>query len=114
VQLVEAWENTRRSNDPYRSGKVDYFFHSLGLEAAQFVLWTRTDLKEASVRRFLTAVHAHDAGPANLVQIVAILARRQPLQAVAGAEAGKARTLIQAEDDVNYRAALFGDLARAM
>ena len=114
VQLVEAWENTRKSNDPYRTGEIDYFFHSLGLEAARFVLWTRTDLQKVSVQRFLTAVHTHGTGPANLVQIVGILARREPLQELAGAEAITARTLVQSEDDVNYRATLFADLARAM
>ena len=114
VQLVEAWKNTRRSCDSYRIGEIDPLFDSLGFEAARFVLWTRTNINEESVQRFLSAVHTHGADPATVIQIITILARRQPLQAQAGAEAVKARTLIQGEDDVNYRATLFSDLARAM
>jgi len=114
VRLIEAWESARKTNDPYRAGNLESFFQFLGLEAALFILWTRDDLKEPSVQRFLAAVHAHAAGPATLIRIVAVLARREPLQAVAGAQAVRARTRIQGEDDVTHRAALFSDLARAM
>lgn len=114
IRLVEAWENARKANDPYRAGNTDSFFQFLGLEAARFILWTRDDLEQSSVQRFLTAVHAQGAGPANLIRIVSILARRQPLHAAAGTQAVRARALIQAEDDVTYRAALFSDLSRAM
>jgi len=113
-QLVAAWQNTRKSTDQYRPDQVDHFFDALGFQAARFVLWVRADLKEPSVRRFLDAVHSHVAAPAKLIQIVAILAQRQPLQALAGAEAINAATLIQAENDVTHRADLFSDLARAM
>lgn len=114
ILLVEVWESARKTNDTYRTGGIDPFFQFLGLSAALFVLWTRDELKEASVQRFLTAIHAHDTGPANLIRIVAILARREPLRALAGAQAIKAHTLIQSEDDVTYRATLYSDLARAM
>lgn len=114
ISLVEAWESARNTNDPYRMGGIDLFFQYLGLSAALSVLWTRDELKEASVQRFLKAVHAHDTGVANLIRIVAILARREPLRALAGAQAIKAHTLIQSEDDVTYRASLHSDLARAM
>ena len=114
VQLIEAWETARETNDPYRTERIDLFFHSLGLSAALFVLWTRDELQEASIKRLLTAIHAHDIGSTNLVRIVAILAQRERLRALAGAQAVKASALIKAEDDVTYRAALYSDLARAM
>lgn len=114
LKLVNAWESSRKSTDHYRAEAFDYFFDSLGLQAARFVLWARRDLKQDSVRRFLDVVHAHGASPANLTMIVAILAHRQRLQALAGSEALKARQLIHAEDDVTQRATLFSELARAM
>lgn len=114
IQLVEIWKNAREKNNPYRTNSIDSIFQSLGLQAVRFVLWTRYELKEASVHRFLTAVHAHKIGAANHIRIIAILARRRPLHAVAGEEAAKARELIQGEDDVAYRAKLYADLARAM
>ena len=114
VQLVEEWENARKSNNPYRTEDLDYFFQFLGLEVALFVLWTCEELQEASIQRFLTAVHAHNVGPANLIQIIAILARRSSLQTVAGEQAVKASTLIRGEDEVTYRADLYADLSRAM
>ena len=114
ILLVEAWESARKRNETYRTAGIDTFFQFLGLSAALFVLWTRDELKEAPVQRFLSAVHAHDIDPANLIRIVAILARRERLRALAGAQAIKARSLIQSEDDVTYRASLYSDLARAM
>ena len=114
VLLVEEWENARKSNNPYRTDDLDSFFQFFGLEVTLFVLWTREELQEASIQRFLTAVHAHNVGPANLIQIIAILARRSPLQTVAGEQAVKARILIKGEDEVNYRAELYAALSRAM
>ena len=114
VQLVEVWENARKTNDNYYVDGINSYFQFLGLEVALFVLWTREELKEVSIQRFLTAFHAHDAGADNLIQIISILARRAPLQTVAGEEAVKARTLIQGKDDVTYRANLYADLSRAI
>ncbi len=115
VLLVEEWENARKSNNPYRTDDLDSFFQFFGLEVTLFVLWTREELQEASIQRFLTAVHAHNVDSANhLIQIIAILARRSPLQTVAGEQAVKASTLIRGEDEVTYRADLYADLSRAM
>ena len=114
VQLVKEWENARKTNDPYRTGGFDSFFQFFGLEVMLLILWSREELKEASIKRFLTAVHAHVVSAPNLIQIIAILARRPPLQTIAGGQAVKARTLIQGEDEVTYRADLYADLSRAM
>ena len=114
VELVKTWEKSRKTKDPYSTGDFDSFFQFFGFEVALFVLWTRDELQEASVQRFLSAVHAHNVGPAKLIRIIAILARRPVLQTVAGEQAIKARTLIQAEDEVTYRADLYADLSRAM
>ena len=114
VQLVEEWENARKTNDPYRKGGINLFFQFLGLEAVLFVLWTREELKETSIQRFLIAVHAHGVATHNLIQIISILARRLPLKDVAGSQVHKACTLIQDENDVTERANLYAHLSRAM
>lgn len=114
ILLIEAWESACKTYASYRTSGIDLFFQFLGLRAALFILWTRDEIKEAAVDRFLLAVHAHDTGAANLIRIVAILARRVPLRALAGKQAVKASTLIRSEYDVNYRATLYSDLARAM
>jgi len=113
-ELIETWEDSSKNSDPYRTDERDHFFTMLGLDIALFSLWARSDLKPDSVRRFLTTVHNHGFGAPNLVRIVAILAQKMPLQTLAGEQAIKARALIEREDDVNYRASLFGALARAI
>jgi hypothetical protein len=114
IGLLKAWEEARKNRDPYRTGKIDHFFRMLGLDAALFALWVRSELKPASVESFLSTVHSQDIGAHNLVQIVSILAKRPPLHDLAGALALKARTLIEADHDVTYRASLFASLGQAM
>jgi hypothetical protein len=113
-ELIKTWEASSRNRDPYRAGEVDRFFRLLGLDIAFFAFWSRSELKPAAVKRFLTAVHSQDVGAYNLVRIVAILAQRRALQTLAGEQAIRARVLIEREDEVNYRASLFGALGRAM
>lgn len=112
--LIEVWEASSRNRDPYPSGEVERFFRMLGFDIASFAFWSRFDLKPADIKRFLTAVHNQNIGAHNLVRIVAILAQRKELTTLAGEQAVKARALIEREDDVNRRAALFGALGRAM
>ena len=114
VELVEAWEQTRKKHDLYRVGDIDPFFHFLGLDAVLFTLWSHSELKPQSIGRMLTAVHAHMSNASDLVRIIAILAQRTPLQSIAGEQAVKARTMIEKEDEVTYRASLFGALGRAI
>lgn len=112
--LLRAWEEARKNRDPYRSERIDHFFWFLGLDATMFALWVRNELRSASIENFLTTVHDQGIGPHKLVQIVSILAERPPLHDLAGAQALKARNLIEAEHDVTYRASLFASLGRAM
>jgi hypothetical protein len=114
VDLVKTWEQVRANRDQYRTEGVDPFFHLLGLEAVLFVLWTRSELKPESVKQLLTAIHSHSVGASDIVRIVSVLTKRAPLQTLAGEQAIKARTLIEKEDEVNYRASLYGTLGRAM
>ncbi len=112
--MLTVWEEARGRYDPYRSGRFDTFFRKMGLELALFGLWARSELKIGSVKHFLDAAHGQDIGAERLIQIISILAQRTPLHALAGEQALKARTLIEAENDVSKRASLLADLARAM
>ncbi|MDD0995868.1 ATP-binding protein [Pseudomonas sp. TNT2022 ID1044] len=114
VALIEAWEQTRKNRNAYRSEDTDRLFSLIGLEAALFALATRTELREESVIRLLTGMHDHIAGANNSIRIVAILAQRPDLHVLAGEQAMRARALIESEDEVDYRASLYGELARAM
>ena len=113
-ELIGAWDASSKNRDLYRDGGLDHFFRLLGFDIAFFAFWSRSDLKPVAVQRFLTAVHKHGTGARNLVRIVAILAQRKALRAFAGEQAIIVRSLIEKEDDVNYRASLFGALGRAM
>lgn len=114
VELVEAWEQTRKNGDHLPVGDIDTFFKFLGLDAVLLTLWSRSELKPQSIERMLTALHAHVNNASDLVRIVAILAQRASLHSMAGEQAVKARAMIEKEDEVTYRASLFGALGRAI
>ena len=114
IELIDTWEESTKNHYPYRSDETKQYFFMLGLDIALFVLWARSDLNLNSIERFLAFVKNQDVGAHTLVHIVAILAQREPLQAIAGAQAIRARLLIEQEDDVNTRAFLFGALGRAL
>lgn len=114
VELVEAWEQARKNRDHYRVENIDPFFQLLGFDAVLFVLWSRSELKPQSIDRMLEAVHAHMSNASDLVRIVAILAQRAPLHSIAGGQALKVRAMIENENEVTYRASLYGALGRAI
>ena len=112
--LLKVWEAARKMRYPYRDGKSDRFFAVLGFEVAMFALWVRSDLSREAVDDFLTAAHDQGIFAFNLVRIVSILAKREPLRPLAGEQAVKARALIEADADVDTRSSMFGALARAI
>lgn len=114
ADLLRAWKTARKYRYPYDDGKFDRFFSVLGFEVALFAFWVRSDLNRASVDEFLTSTHDQGVFALNLVRIVSILAKREPLQPMAGEQGAKARTLIEADNDVDSRASMFGALARAI
>lgn len=114
IELIKTWEATSQKRDPYRPGDTDDFFRLLGFDIALFTLWSYSALKPLAVKRFLAAVHRLGATAHDLIRIVAILAQRKSLHALAGEEATAARAAIEREDEVNYRASLLGALGRAM
>lgn len=114
VELVETWEETRKSRNRYKDQDTDPFFHFLGLETVLFILCSRSELQTQSIQRMSAVLDGHVFRPSDLIRVVAILAQRMPLHSIAGELAIKARTLIEKEDDVTDRATLYGALGRAM
>lgn len=114
VELVTAWEQTRKNRDQYQVRNIDPFFQFLGLDAVLLMLWSRSELKPQSIESMLTALHAHMCTASDLLRVVEILAQRPPLHSIAGEQAVKARVIIEKEDEVNHRASLYGALSRAM
>ncbi|MBF0326935.1 MAG: ATP-binding protein [Alphaproteobacteria bacterium] len=113
-EMLNAWEGALARGESYSFRADEMVFRFLGRDMAMFVLWSRSDLGLSSIQCFLNAVHSSPINAETHIQIVAILARRQALHEVAGAQAVKARATIEVEDDVTYRASLFARLGRAI
>ena len=115
LALLKVWEETRKKRDIYSTTKFNRFFQLLGCQLAVFGLWARTDIKAASVKIFLKRLHEQEFfSPSTLVQVVAVLAKRNHLHALAGEQALKARSLIENEYDVSSRASLYAQLSKAI
>ena len=112
--LLDAWEEARRCRYPYREAEFDRFFAVLGFELAAFALEVRSDLERKGVEKFLAEGHNQGVYSYDLVRVVSVLAERESLQAIAGEQAIKVGALIEADDDVDSRASMFANLARAM
>lgn len=113
--LVEAWSAARGLGERYGTQRFNRCFESLGCDASLFALWARSDLAAQSVKAFLTCLHEQEIlATQTRIRVVRILAARQPLQSLVGAEAATARSAIETESEVSYRASLCADLARAI
>ena len=115
-ELVDVWAKLRKKQEGYSHvQKTNLFFDLLGRQLLIFALWTRSDLKAATVKAFVTQVGENGMAPASiLVEIIAILAKRPDLQELAGKLAMQAKALIEREDEVSCRASLFAQLSRRM
>ncbi|MGE4157689.1 MAG: transcriptional regulator [Planctomycetota bacterium] len=113
-ELIKAWEKSSRSVDSYRPDEIEHFFRLLGFDIMLFAFWFRPELKLATVKRLLSSIDNQKIGAHSRIHIVAILAQKRMLQTLAGEQAIKVRALIEREDEVGYRASLFGALGRAM
>ncbi len=115
LALLKAWAETRRKRARYTAEKFDHFFQFLGCQLGVFALWARADLTAASVKTFIERLHEQQIlGASTLIEVVAILAKRSRLHVLAGEQASKASSLIEKEYDVDSRATLYAQLARAI
>lgn len=113
-KLVDIWVQVRTLSEDYSTQKFNRFFQLLGSNMATFALWVRSDLKAASVRVLLQRLREQPTNPQELNRIVAILSLRAGLHDLAGEQALKCKAQIDQEDDVNSRASLYAQLARAI
>ena len=116
LELVSLWEQFRRKQEHFvhRDG-TNHFFDSLGRRLVVFALWARNDLSSATVNLLINKVVTHAMAPVQpLIEMTEILAGRTGFHEAAGILARKAAQLIELEDDVGHRAALFAQLSRAI
>lgn len=115
-KLVDVWARLRKKRERYlETDDTNLFFDLLGRHLLTFSLWARTDLKATSVHTFVAKLREDGVAPAStLVEIIGILSKRPDLQESAGKTAIRAKTLIEREDEVNYRASTFAQLSRAI
>ncbi|GJH02547.1 hypothetical protein [Paraburkholderia terrae] len=115
LALLSTWTDVERRGDRYGLQKRSPFFERLARQTAMFALWARSDLKLASVRAFCARLREQQfLTTGEAIGIIAILAKRKPLQMLAGEEALRVRAMIEAESDVTSRASLHAQLARAI
>jgi len=116
IQLIEVWRTLGKQRRQHmESVDASRTFDQLGRKILIFSLAARSDLKTATVQCFLQEFEEHKAVFASLmIEVVATIAKRPDLQELAGGSAVKAKSLIEREDDVSVRAALFAQLSRAI
>lgn len=114
--LINLWIELRNKPD-YYSGRTDAQrqHNAVGERLLTLALGADPTLAMAEIQRYVEAVSDDDVTVvSNVIQIVGILATRPSLQALAGATSFKAKAAIERSDEVDQRASLFADLARAI
>ncbi|MEJ1966768.1 MAG: NACHT domain-containing protein [Gammaproteobacteria bacterium] len=116
LDLLQAWVKLRKKRSNYSDvNETNLFFDLVGLEFLSFSLWSRSDLGTAAVKEFVGKITEDGITHARtLVEIATLLSKRASLHELAGEAAVKARTLIEREDEVDYRANLFARLSKAI
>ena len=114
--LLNVWVKLRKKREHYSDfNGTNNFFDKLGIHFLIFVLWSRKDLKAASVEAFLERLGENGAvGISTLIDVISTISKRADLQELAGKMAIKTKTLIELEDEVESRASLFAELSRAI
>lgn len=115
-ELLSAWANARKSKENrYYDQQFNPYFQPLGLSAALFALWARSDLKTVSVRTLIACLDEQNIkDPSSLIRLVSIINHNRRMDKIAGEQAVNAKTLIEREDDVETRSSLYSQLARAI
>lgn len=115
-ELLDFWADTRKNKENrYYEHQFNPYYQSLGLSAVLFALWSRSDLKSVSIRRFIARIDEQNfKDPRTLIQLVSIINHNRRLDAIAAEQAVAAKALIDREDDVETRSSLYARLARAI
>lgn len=115
-ELLEVWVDTRKNTENrYYEFQFNPYFQSLGLSVVLFALWSRSDLRAVSIRRFIARIDEQTVkDPRTLIQLVSIININRRLDAIAAEQAVAAKALIDREDDIETRSSLYARLARAI
>ncbi len=115
TELLTAWADSEKTVNRHGTEEFSLFFQILGRKVSTFALWTRGDLGDASAEAYTKRLHEREpVKAAAAIEAAGILAKRRSTRKLAGAEAVKARPLIEREDDVRNRAYFYAELARAI
>ncbi|WP_419633976.1 hypothetical protein, partial [Thiolapillus sp.] len=114
--LLNVWENNRKPKENrYYERQFNPFFQLLGMKSVFFALWARSDLKAPSVRALIKRLDEDKyTSPSTLIQLIAIINRNRRFDVISAEQAVKAKSQIEPEDDVETRASLYANLARAI
>ncbi|MFM0006216.1 NACHT domain-containing protein [Paraburkholderia dipogonis] len=114
--LLDLWTELRNKRDYYSGGHdAQRQYDAVGERLLTLALSSSPRLDGLEVQRYVKAVSEDGiAPPANLIEIVGILAARDSMQLLAGATAVKVKAAIERENDVDQRASLFAKLAKAI
>lgn len=115
-ELLNVWADvSKNSENRYYEHQFNPYFQLLGLSTVLFALWSRSDLKAVSIRRFIAQINEQNLkNPSTLIQLVSIINHNRRLDAIAAEQAVAAKTLIDREDEVETRSSLYAQLARAI
>ncbi|HEU5125114.1 MAG TPA: NACHT domain-containing protein [Verrucomicrobiae bacterium] len=114
LKIVDLWFANRTKQVGYEARQFNSFFDVVGRQIVSFIMWARKDLTLDSVKAALEKLFQASAPTNLIVGLVAALARRPAFQQLAGETAIKVKTLIEQEDEVDGRASMLADLARAI
>ncbi len=113
-KLLKAWSESQIEKHPYRTDKQNVWFFRVGFKAILFALWARNQVKPVFVDRFVTMVREQGIVSHDIIQVVSILSERKGLERFAGQQAIEAQKQIGIENNVDSKATLLADLARAI
>ena len=114
LKIVDFWFTSRTKQVGYEARQFNLFLDVVGRQIVSFIIWARKDLAPGSIKAALEKLFQASAPTFLIVDIVAALAWRPAFQQLAGETALKVKTLIEQEDEVDGRASLLADLARAI
>lgn len=114
LKNVELWFTNRAKQVGHETRQYNYFFDVVGREIISFIIWARPDLSLDAVKMALEKLFEGKAPLSLLVNLVSALSRRTKFQRLAGETAVRVKNILEREDEVDTRASVLADLARAI
>lgn len=115
IDLINTCSEVQKASADYRMREFRFTIEELTYQIIVFALWIRSDLGVNSVKLSIEYIHQQSNISAySLIELVTILAKRPPLHTLAGKEAIETRSFIEQEKDVQTRAYMYANLARAI